>query len=184
MQNMLDGTVEADETYIGGKSRKKKRGRGSERKTPVLAMVERDGRMKARPVADVSGKSLKGAIRESVKRSATIMTDEWPSYRGLRRDCRGHEVVEHGRREYVRGNISTNSAESFFALLKRGIHGTFHHVSKQHLHRYCDEFAFRWSNRKVTDGERAEAAIRGIEGKSLPYEMLSMTAKRPVVKAG
>jgi len=104
-----------------------------------------------------------------VKRSATIMTDEWPSYRGLRREFRGHETVEHHRKEYVRGNASTNTAESFFALLKRGIHGTFHHVSKKHLHRYCDEFAFRWSNRKVTDGERTEAAIRGAEGKRLSY---------------
>jgi len=171
MQGKLDGIVEADETYIGGKSRKKKRGRGSERKTPVIALVERGGRMKARPVADVSGKTLKGAIRESVKRSATIMTDEWPSYRGLHREFRGHKTVDHGRREYVRGNISTNSAESFFALLKRGVHGTFHHVSKKHLHRYCDEFAFRWCYRKVTDGERAEAAIRGAEGKRLSYKM-------------
>ncbi|MGA7644064.1 MAG: transposase, partial [Syntrophobacteraceae bacterium] len=79
----------------------------------------------------------------------------------------GHGVINHGLGEYVRADVSTNTAESFFALLKRGVHGTFHHISKKHLARYCNEFSFRWDNRKITDGERAEEAVRGIQGKRL-----------------
>jgi len=168
---VLKGTVEVDETYIGGKSRLGKRGRGSERKTPVVALVERGGRMRTKVVERVSAKALKGAIRENVKKSAAIMTDEFRSYHGLGREFTGgHETVNHGERQYVRGDVHVNSAESFFALLKRGVHGTFHHVSKQHLHRYCDEFGFRWDHRKVTDGERTVQAIRGAAGKRLLYK--------------
>jgi transposase-like protein len=170
MRRLLRGTVEVDETYVGGKSRLGKRGRGSERKTPVVALVERGGRIRTRPVERVSAKALKGAIRENVRKSAAIMTDEFSSYRGLGREFKGgHETVNHGEREYVRGDAHVNSAESFFALLKRGVHGTFHHVSKQHLRRYCDEFGFRWDHRKVTDGERTVAAIQQAAGKRLLY---------------
>jgi transposase-like protein len=167
----LQGTVEVDETYIGGKSRLGRRGRGSERKTPVVALVERGGRIRTRPVERVSAKALKSAIRQNVRKDARIMTDDFSSYHGLEREFTGgHEIVNHGEREYVRGDVHVNSAESFFALLKRGVHGTFHHVSKQHLHRYCDEFGFRWDHRKVTDGERTVAAIMGSEGKRLTYK--------------
>ncbi len=170
LASLLTGTVEVDETYIGGKSRLGKRGRRSERKTPVVALVERGGRIRTRPVERVSAKALKGAIRENVKKSAAIMTDEFSSYRGLGREFNGgHETVKHGEREYVRGDVHVNSAESFFALLKRGVHGTFHHVSKPHLGRYCDEFAFRWDHRKTSDAVRTVAAITGAEGKRLTY---------------
>ena len=173
LKKALKGTVEVDETYIGGKSRGGKRGRGAEKKSVVLALVERDGRMKAQPVRTISAQELKGAIRENVGRGARIMTDELPSYRGIGREFSGgHRTVAHGKRQYVRGkdhDLHVNSAESFFALLKRGVHGTFHHVSKQHLHRYCDEFGFRWDHRKGTDGERTVAAIRQAEGKRLLY---------------
>lgn len=171
----LRGTVEVDETYIGGKPRKgdgkvHKRGRGTE-KTPVLALVERDGRVRTGPIENVTAKTLKGAIRENVSREARIVTDELPTYGGIGAEfAGGHETVNHGQGEYARGDVNTNSAESFFALLKRGVHGTFHHISKKHLHRYCDEFAFRWDYRKISDGERATAAIRGCEGKRLAYQ--------------
>jgi transposase-like protein len=170
LRAVLKGTVEVDETYIGGKTRHGKRGRGSERKTLVVALVERGGRMRTKVVERVSAKALKGAIRENVKKSAAIMTDEFQSYRGLGREFTGgHETVNHGERQYVRGDVHVNTAESFFALLKRGVRGTFHHVSKQHLHRYCDEFGFRWDHRSVTDGERTVAAIRQAGGKRLLY---------------
>ncbi len=101
------------------------------------------------------------------------MTDELPSYTGIGKEFDGgHKVVRHSEGQYVTGKnheIHINGAESYFALLKRGIHGTFHHVSKKHLHRYCDEFNFRWDERKVTDGERAVVAIKGSEGKRLLY---------------
>ncbi len=170
LRSALKGTVEVDETYIGGKGSGGKRGRGSEKKTPVLALIERRGKMHAQVINRVGAKELKGAIREQVHQSARIVTDEWPSYRGIGKEFKGgHVVVNHSKKEYVRGDAYTNTAESFFALLKRGVHGTFHHVSKKHLPRYCDEFSFRWSNRELTDGERAVAAIRGSEGRRLAY---------------
>lgn len=173
MEGLLRGKVEVDETYVGGKTRKGIPGRGSERKTPVMALVSRKGEMRARVVQRVNAKELKGAIREMVDKRATIMTDEWGAYTGIGKEYRGgHKVVNHRRKEYVRGDVFTNTAESWFALLKRGIHGTFHHVSKKHLPRYCQEFEFRWNHRKVSDGERMVSAIQQAEGKRLTYNPL------------
>lgn len=98
------------------------------------------------------------------------MTDEHNAYSGLEKEFASHETVNHGAGEYVNGDVYTNTAESWIALLKRGIMGSFHHVSEEHLDRYANEFSFRWNNRKVTDGERAVTAIKGIEGKRLYYK--------------
>jgi hypothetical protein len=158
---------------IGGKTREGVRGRGSERKTPVLALVERDGRAVSKPVERVDAANLKGTIRELVDKDAAIMTDEWPSYRGIGDEfAGGHGVVQHGLGIYVDGIFSTNNAESFFSLLKRGVHGIFHHVSTGHLFRYCDEFSFRWSHRKVDDGTRTARAIKCAIGKRLMYKKM------------
>lgn len=174
LASMLKGTVEVDETYVGGKPRKgtgekSKRGRGT-KKTPVIALVERNGRVRSYRIGSVSGKTLKGAIRENVDRSATIMTDDLKSYGGIGKEFQGgHYVIRHSSGEYSRNGINTNTAESYFALLKRGMMGAFHHVSKKHLDRYCDEFAFRWNHRHVTDGERTVTALKMVEGKRLMY---------------
>ena len=171
LASSLKGTVEVDETYIGPKHVRGKRGRGAGKKAIVVALVERDGRVRSKPVETITANELKGAIRETVDKTARIMTDELPSYRGIGIEFDGgHETVNHGNNEYVRGDAHVNGAESYFALLKRGVHGTFHHVSKKHLRRYCDEFSFRWGERKVTDGERTMAAIKGSEGKRLTYK--------------
>lgn len=180
LAGMLRGTVEADETYVGGKPRQEagqprnaKRGRGT-RKTPVIALVERGGRVRARKVDRVDGATLKGAIRENVDRKARIMTDEFAAYRGIGAEFDGgHEVVTHSAGEYARGDANTNTAESFFALLKRGVVGSFHHVSKQHLDRYCDEFCFRWDHRQVGDDERTQTAIEQSVGRRLTYKPLT-----------
>ncbi|MCC6450533.1 MAG: IS1595 family transposase [Candidatus Aureabacteria bacterium] len=170
LASLLDGDVEVDKTYVGGKAKRgSKRGRGTS-KIPVLALISRLGQMRSRPVERVNAAELKGAIRGMVAKSARIMTDEWPAYCGIGKEyAGGHHTVNHGNDEYVRGDVHVNNAESYFALLKRGVHGIFHHVSREHLGRYCDEFSFRWNNRKVTDGERTIAAIRGAEGKRLMY---------------
>ena len=173
----LHGTVEVDETYVGGKPRKgtdeiNKRGRGT-KKAPVLALIERDGKAISKPIENVTGKTLKGAIKEMVSQDSTIMTDEFKSYNGIGKNFKGgHKVVNHGLGQYADGDANTNTAESYFALLKRGVNGTFHHISKKHLSRYCDEFAFRWNNRKVEDGDRVVEAIKGIVGKRLAYRAL------------
>ena len=99
------------------------------------------------------------------------MTDEFPAYKGIGKEfAGGHHAVNHGKGEYKRGKASTNQAESFFALLKRGITGSFHSVSKRHLNKYCDEFSFRWSLRQITDADRTVRAIMAGEGKRLTYK--------------
>jgi transposase-like protein len=173
----LEGVVECDETYVGGKPRpgtgEHKVGRGTS-KTPVFGMVERGGRIMREVVTDVSGESLKAAIRESVKSSATIMTDDWPSYRGIGKDFDGgHHVVCHSKGQYVQGLAHTNTAESSFAVLKRGITGIFHSVSRKHLHRYVGEFDFRWNARQENDGTRTTLAVQSTKGKRLDYKTLT-----------
>lgn len=169
----LTYTVEVDETYVGGKPRRcglvSKRGRGT-RKQPVIALVQRGGDVRARVIPNVTAKTLKAAISEHVDPTARINTDEFGSYRSLGSNWPGgHEVVFQRKGEYSRGSAHTNTAESFFAILKRGIYGTFHAVSKRHLHRYASEFEFRWNNRKMDDGERVIRAVRASEGKRLLY---------------
>jgi transposase-like protein len=172
VKDMLKGTVEVDETYVGGKPRYtgiSKRGRGT-KKIPVLAMVERNGKATSKSITNVNGVTLKKAIRQTVDKSSTIITDEWKSYIGIGKDFEGgHEFVNHGRKEYVRDGITINTVESYFAIMKRGIMGVYHSVSSQHLDRYCDEFSFRWNRRKITDGERTDDAIKNALGKRLVY---------------
>ena len=170
----LVGTVEVDETYVGGKPRNRagsnKRGRGTS-KQPVVALVERGGEVRARTIADVSARTLKAAIREHVMPSARIMTDELRSYRWIGSEfAGGHQTVNHGRGEYARGDVSINTAESFFALIKRGMHGIYHAVSKKHLHRYLAHAEFLWNNRELEDGERLIATIKATENKKLYYK--------------
>jgi transposase-like protein len=166
--------VEIDETYVGGKPRvfpgNQFRGRGTP-KTPVFAAVERGGKIRRRVVPDVTATTLKAAIREVVDPRARIITDEFSSYRGLDKEfAGGHDTVSHSAKEYARGDVYTNTAESSFALVKRGIHGVYHNVSKQYLHRYLWQFDFVWNTRKMNDGERTVAAIQSAEGKRLTYK--------------
>jgi transposase-like protein len=165
----LAGIVEADETYVGGKARNAKRGRGAPKKTPVLALVERGGRVKSMPVRRVTAENLNKAFRDYVEPGTRIMTDDWTGYRRLPVEFWNRDVVKHGEGEYARGDVHVNTAEGYFSLLKRGITGVYHHVGSQHLHRYCAEFDFRYNERHVSDGLRMVAAIRSAEGKRLTF---------------
>jgi transposase-like protein len=167
----LNGTIECDETYVGGKPRPgngepSKRGRGT-RKAPVFAVVQRGGEIRRRVVADVTAETLKSAIKEEVDSRSRIVTDEWPSYSGIGSWFDGgHHHVNHETREYVRqspvGPIHTNTAESSFAVLKRGIRGIHHNVSKEYLHRYIWHYDFPWNNRQLNDGERISHSGEGV----------------------
>jgi len=183
LSGLLSGAVEADETYIGGKPRKhagprkgpkySRRGRGTP-KVPVVALVERDGRVRSMPVQRVDAKTLGNFVRSNVDPMATLHTDEWAGYTTVGKEFASHQVVNHGKREYARADGATiNSAEAYFALLKRGITGSFHSVSRKHLGRYCDEFSFRWNHRKATDAERTVEAIKCSEGRRLTYKPLT-----------
>jgi transposase-like protein len=143
---------------------------------PVVTLVEREGRVKSQYMESVTGENLKKALIEFVEQQACIMTDESPSYFGVNQHFAEHNAVNHKKGEYVRGKAHVNTCESIHALLKRGIIGTFHHVSKQHLHRYLAEFDFRFNQRKVSDGERTIEALKGFEGKRLKYRDSSKNA--------
>ena len=183
----LSGTVEVDETYIGGKRRAGGRtasgkamiGRpqpSDKTKTAVVVLVERKGRAVAFPIERVDGATLQKAIRERVHPVAHMMSDELHAYDGLSMGFTQHDTIKHSDRVYAKGNIHTNTAEGFFALLKRGIVGTFHHVSKGHLHRYADEFAFRYSTRValgINDEQRAAMIVTAAEGKRLTFRQPS-----------
>jgi len=176
----LAGVVEADETYVGGKERNRKRqdkqhktGRGTD-KTPVVVLVERGGSARSFRMANVTGFELKGAIRRNVARESRIMTDSFKSYRGLNKEFASHEYVSHSDGEYVRGEVHTNTAENYFSILKRGIDGVYHHVSEAHLPRYLAEFDFRYNHLSRdgwTDSQRTVAALQGVVGKRLTYAM-------------
>jgi len=172
----LTGTVEVDETYVGGKPRirgrhnLKKCGRGTD-KAPVVAIVQRGGNVRAMTLPKVNGKNLKAVIHQNVHKSARVITDEASLYSGLNKHFEGgHQTVNHSAGQYVNGDITTNTVEGFFSILKRGMIGTFHAVSKKHLHRYVSEFEYRYNTRHLDDGERTAIAIRKADGKRLFYK--------------
>jgi ISXO2 transposase-like protein len=180
-QARLTGTVEVDETYIGGKARNRKRryerganknlGRGKD-KVPVVALVQRGGLVRSERIARVTGRELQGAVNRHVDFSARVITDSFPSYKGLSKDFAGHETINHADDEWVRGDVHTNTVEGFFSILKRGIDGVYHHVSEAHLPRYLNEFDFRYitcAKNGYTDAARTRLALEGVSGKRLRY---------------
>lgn len=175
-------TVEADETFIGGKEknrhkskRAKRRLGGSWGKQTVFTLVERDGSVRSTHVQSVTAANLRPILLEQVDKATTLCTDDAGQYRHMHRDF-AHQVVNHGKDEYVRGPFHTNTVEGYFSILKRGVTGTYYHLSEQHLHRYCTEFDFRYNTRKDNDFERCEQALKGITGKRLTYRRTGQLA--------
>jgi transposase-like protein len=179
--NKLSGQIEADETFIGGAARnmhpskraKKITGTGGKDKTAVLGILERGGKVVTKVVDNTKKKTLQKEVREHVLAGSALFTDSLKSYEGL--DEFQHEVIDHAV-EYVRGEVHTNGLENFWSLLKRGLKGTYVSVEPFHLFRYLDEQAYRYNNRKMTDAERFDIAVKGIIGKRLTYKTLIGTS--------
>lgn len=169
--------VEADETYVGGKAKNRATRKPAPKKA-VVALVERDGEARSFHVANVNAKTLRPLIVTNVARSAHLMTDESPVYTTVGREFNGHSVVNHSAKEYVTtgGFKHSNTAENFFSIFKRGVIGTYHHMSEAHIARYCREFDFRYNTRSLTDAERTAEAIKGARGKRLMYRQPSSLA--------
>jgi len=178
--------LEADETFWGNikgrmpRGGRSGRGGGGDHKHKILALVERDGTARSFHVANVDGRTLKPILKAQIARDTHLMTDGAYHYKDLGKDFLTHDSVNHTQGEYarksrkVKGVVAhTNTVESFFGLFKRGLVGTYHHVSEQHLQKYCTEFDFRFTHRKTTDAERAIATLKGIEGKRLTYRRIA-----------
>lgn len=151
----FDDMTQVDETYVGGKTTRKKggQGRSTKQKTPVMGLLS-DGKVYAKVIKNASSKILLGVIDELVRKGSTIISDSWSGYNKVKNEYI-HEVVEHSLGIYVnRKGFHTNSIEGFWSQLKRGIIGIYYLVSPKHLSKYCKEFVFRYNTRKQTDGER------------------------------
>ena len=171
------GVVEADETYVGGKAKNRAHRKPAPKKT-VVALVEREGHVRSFHVANVNAKNVRAFIVTNVDRTAHLMTDESPIYTRLGKEFGAHYSVNHSAKEFVTygGFKHSNTAENFFSIFKRGVIGTYHHMSEAHLGRYCKEFDFRYNTRELTDAERAAIAIKGMEGKRLTYRRTDAVA--------
>jgi hypothetical protein len=178
--------VEADETYIGnipearqpkfkrsGRAYSKdRRGGGAHRKHAVIALVERGGDVRSFHVPGAHLGEVVKIVRDNIARESRLHTDESPLYNKIGKEFAAHETVVHSKKEYARGDVTTNTVEGYFSIFKRGMKGVYQHCSEKHLHRYLAEFDFRYNFREAlgyNDRDRTIAAVRGGEGKRLTY---------------
>jgi len=182
-------TVEADETYIGKRDTPymspQRRGRpfiksgSAAQKRTVVSLVERGGSVRSFHVDHATKQSVREILVRNVPRSTVLYTDESRLYTTTGKEYADHDTVNHSAKEYVRGDVHTNTIEGFFSIFKRGMKGAYQHCGEAHLHRYLAEFDFRYNRRtalKVSDRERADDAIRGAHGKRLMYKQSSEAA--------
>jgi len=176
IKDTLKGFVEVDETFIGGKNKNRhwdkkvpnSQGRSWKDKVPVLVMIERNGNLIAQVVQNTKQNILETVINNHVKKGSNVYTDEWYRHSNLAQNY-NHKITNHSIKQYVNGEASTNSAESFNNFLKGTIKGTYHWISKKHTQKYVDEIVFRYNTRKYSTEERFNLMLSSIMGKSLTY---------------
>lgn len=182
----LTGTIEADETFIGGleankhasKRIKDTQGRSVKTKTAVAGIVERGGEVRAKIVKDTSGKHLRKFVIENVSKGSELHTDEWFGYYGLEKLYQ-RSIIKHQDKQYVVGNCHTNTMEGFWSLLKRGVVGIYHSVSSKHLQKYLDEFSFRYNTRQFSESHRFNTMLSTVTS-HLPYKKLTENENKEI----
>jgi transposase-like protein len=174
----LSGTIEVDETFVGGKNKnrhkdkkaKKCTGRAFVDKTPVLGMIERGGHLLAHVIENTSAKSIMPLINQHIEHGATVYSDEWMAYNTVHHNYK-HSIVNHAGRQYKCGDVSTNAIEGFWGIFKKGMIGIYQCASKKHMQRYVDEFVFRYNTRKMQNADRFGHFMLGTN-KRLTYKQL------------
>lgn len=176
----IDGIVQVDESFVGGKNKNRhahkkvpqSQGRSFKDKTPVLGIVNHlTGEVRTVVIPNTKSTTIKPIIKEMVEAGSIIISDEWHGYKGLTKDY-SHIVLNHKEKEFVRGEFHNNTIEGFWSLMKRGVFGIYHQVSRKHLYRYCDEFSYRYNARKMTDSNRFNLSLVNVEGR-LTYKELT-----------
>lgn len=184
--SLMQGTVEVDETYVGGKNKNRHahkkiectQGRSAKDKTPVVGMVERNGKVKTFVVENTDANTLHSIVKSNINLNVTLITDAYRSYNGLGTNY-NHITVKHTKNNYkTEGDKHTNNIEGFWSLFKRGLIGTYHYMSPQHLQRYMDETSYRYNTRKLEDSYRFEEAILKSDTPRIKYRLLTSYSRK------
>jgi transposase len=165
--------IESDEAFVGGFKAKRLSGKVAPKKK-IVTLVERGGRARSFHITHIDHTNIRAALVTNAHRSSHLRTDDARFYNGIGSEFASHKTTIHSIREFARpGGVHSNTAENFFSILKRGVVGTYHHMSATHMHRYLAEFDLRYSTKDKTDSDRAADILKGMEGRRLTYRRIN-----------